>query len=102
MPHEDILWDKDSSSDLGLQHGLLIGGYNRVTWLSSLDFFSPEKDILVGLAPMTSPSSYASVAALDDHIFAFGGEEKKGNFCSFEKYGMDSLNGNLLSLGCFC
>jgi hypothetical protein len=50
---------------------------------------------------MTSPSSYASVAALDDHIFSFGGEEKKGSFCSFEKYGMDSLNGNLLSLGCF-
>jgi hypothetical protein len=38
---------------------------------------------------------------LDDHICAFGGEEKKGILCSFEKYGMDSLNGNVLSLGCF-
>lgn len=43
MPHEDIIWDEGSSSDLGLQHGLLISGYNSVTWLSSLDFFLLRK-----------------------------------------------------------
>jgi len=51
----------------------LIGGYNGVTWLSSLESFSPEKETLVGLTPMSSPRSYASAAALDGHIFAFGG-----------------------------
>ena len=51
----------------------LIGGYNGVTWLPSLDSFSPEKDTLVGLAPMSVARSYASAAALDGHIFAFGG-----------------------------
>ena len=51
----------------------LIGGYNGVTWLSSLDSFTPEKDAVLGLTPMSSPRSYASAAALDGHIFAFGG-----------------------------
>jgi len=51
----------------------VVGGYNSVTWLSSLDSFSLEKDILVGLTPMSSPRSYASAVALDGHIFAFGG-----------------------------
>jgi hypothetical protein len=51
----------------------LIGGYNGVTWLSSLDSLIPDKDTLVGLAPMGSSRSYASAAALDGHIFAFGG-----------------------------
>ena len=62
----------------------VIGGYNSVTWLSSLDSFSLEKDILVGLTPMSSARSYASAAALDGHIFAFGG----GDGMSWYKTGM--------------
>ncbi|KAL5229543.1 hypothetical protein ABZP36_028319 [Zizania latifolia] len=53
----------------------LIGGYNGVTWLSSLDSFSPEKDILVHLTPMSSARSYASVSVLDGCIFVFGGRD---------------------------
>jgi hypothetical protein len=51
----------------------LIGGYNGVTWLSSLDSFSPKKDILVPLTSMGSPRSYASVAAMEGCVFVFGG-----------------------------
>uniref|UniRef100_A0A0E0KYX3 DCD domain-containing protein n=1 Tax=Oryza punctata TaxID=4537 RepID=A0A0E0KYX3_ORYPU len=51
----------------------LIGGYNGVSWLSSLDAFSPEKDILVPLAPLSSARSYASVATLEGCIFICGG-----------------------------
>uniref|UniRef100_A0A0E0DML1 DCD domain-containing protein n=1 Tax=Oryza meridionalis TaxID=40149 RepID=A0A0E0DML1_9ORYZ len=51
----------------------LIGGYNGVSWLSSLDAFSPEKDILVPLAPLSSARSYASVATLEGCIFVCGG-----------------------------
>ncbi|CAN6358659.1 unnamed protein product [Urochloa humidicola] len=64
----------------------LIGGYNGVTWLSSLDSFSPEKDILVGLTPMSSPRSYASAAALDGHIFTFGGGDGMSWYNTVECY----------------
>ncbi|KAL6897918.1 hypothetical protein ACP4OV_006877 [Aristida adscensionis] len=64
----------------------LIGGYNGVTWLSSLDSFSPKIDILVGLTPMGSARSYASAAALDGHIFAFGGGDGTSWYNTVECY----------------
>ncbi|KAG8067284.1 hypothetical protein GUJ93_ZPchr0005g14770 [Zizania palustris] len=64
----------------------LIGGYNGVTWLSSLDSFSPEKDVLVPLTPMSSARSYASVAALDGCIFVFGGGDGSSWFNTVECY----------------
>ncbi|CAN6349813.1 unnamed protein product [Urochloa humidicola] len=64
----------------------LIGGYNSVTWLSSLDSFSPEKDILVDLTPMSSARSYASAAALDGHIFAIGGGDGMSWYNTVECY----------------
>ncbi|RLN31043.1 gigaxonin-like [Panicum miliaceum] len=64
----------------------LIGGYNGVTWLSSLESFSPEKETLVGLTPMSSPRSYASAAALDGHIFAFGGGDGMSWYNTVECY----------------
>ncbi|KAJ1261907.1 hypothetical protein BS78_09G064900 [Paspalum vaginatum] len=66
----------------------LIGGYNGVTWLPSLDSFSPEKDILTGLMPMSSPRSYASAAALDGHIFAFGGGDGTSWYNTVECYSL--------------
>uniref|UniRef100_A0A0A9FE74 DCD domain-containing protein n=1 Tax=Arundo donax TaxID=35708 RepID=A0A0A9FE74_ARUDO len=65
---------------------ILIGGYNGVTWLSSLDSFSPEKDLLVGLTPMSSARSYAAAAALDGHIFAFGGGDGMSWYNTVECY----------------
>lgn len=64
----------------------LIGGYNGVTWLSSLDSFSPEKDAVLGLTPMSSPRSYASAAVLDGHIFAFGGGDGMSWYNTVECY----------------
>ncbi|XP_039836740.1 uncharacterized protein LOC120697541 isoform X3 [Panicum virgatum] len=64
----------------------LIGGYNGVTWLSSLESFSPEKETLVGLTPMSSPRSYASAIALDGHIFAFGGGDGMSWYNTVECY----------------
>jgi hypothetical protein len=51
----------------------LIGGYNSVTWLSSLDWFSPKKDILVPLTSTGSACSYAYVDAMEGYAFVFGG-----------------------------
>ncbi|KXG21408.1 uncharacterized protein LOC8071219 isoform X1 [Sorghum bicolor] len=64
----------------------LIGGYNGVTWLSSLDSFTPEKDAVLGLTPMSSPRSYASAAVLDGHIFAVGGGDGMSWYNTVECY----------------
>ncbi|XBJ15736.1 hypothetical protein VPH35_007548 [Triticum aestivum] len=64
----------------------LIGGYNGVTWLSSLDSFSPKKDILVSLTSMSSARSYASVAAMEGCIFVFGGGDGSSWYNTAECY----------------
>uniref|UniRef100_A0A452Y3P6 DCD domain-containing protein n=1 Tax=Aegilops tauschii subsp. strangulata TaxID=200361 RepID=A0A452Y3P6_AEGTS len=64
----------------------LIGGYNGVTWLSSLDSFSPKKDILVSLTSMGSARSYASVAAMEGCIFVFGGGDGSSWYNTAECY----------------
>ncbi|TVU17399.1 hypothetical protein EJB05_33434, partial [Eragrostis curvula] len=66
----------------------LIGGYNGVTWLSSLDSLTPDKDVLVGLTPMVSARSYASAAVLDGHIFAFGGGDGMSWYNTVECYSL--------------
>ncbi|XP_039146560.1 kelch-like protein 3 [Dioscorea cayenensis subsp. rotundata] len=56
----------------------LIGGYDGVSWLSSLDAFSPSLDILTPLKSMSTARSYASAVALHGSIYAFGGGESSG------------------------
>ncbi|XP_062232454.1 uncharacterized protein LOC133929685 [Phragmites australis] len=73
-------------NNIGKPSIFLIGGYNGVTWLSSLDSFSPEKDIMVGLTPMGYARSYASAAPLDGHIFAFGGGDGMSWYNTVECY----------------
>ncbi|CAM0957565.1 unnamed protein product [Alopecurus aequalis] len=64
----------------------LIGGYNGVSWLSSLDSFSPKKDILVPLTSMSSARSYASVAAMEGCVFVFGGGDGSSWYNTVECY----------------
>ncbi|TVU25142.1 hypothetical protein EJB05_27624 [Eragrostis curvula] len=66
----------------------LIGGYNGVTWLSSLDSLTPDKDVLVGLTPICSARSYAPAAVLDGHIFAFGGGDAMSWYNTVECYSL--------------
>lgn len=65
----------------------LIGGHNGISWLPSFDSFYPKTDRLVPLRPMSSARSYAAVAALNDHLFLFGGGDgdswyNTGKHCS--------------------
>ncbi|TVU25145.1 hypothetical protein EJB05_27627 [Eragrostis curvula] len=66
----------------------LIGGYNGVTLLPSLDSLTPDKDVLVGLMPIGSARSYASAAVLDGHIFAFGGRDGMSWYHKVECYSL--------------
>ncbi|KAL3531636.1 hypothetical protein ACH5RR_005157 [Cinchona calisaya] len=67
---DDLQLDLDESI-------LLVGGYDGVSWLSSLDLYSPSQDVLKSLKPMNSVRSYSSVAKLNGELYVFGG----GNGC---------------------
>ncbi|KAK3137411.1 hypothetical protein QOZ80_5BG0451870 [Eleusine coracana subsp. coracana] len=75
-------------NDLARPSIFVIGGYNGVTWLSSLDSLTPDKDILVGLTPMGNARSYASATVLDGHIFAFGGGDGMSWYDTVECYSL--------------
>ncbi|TVU21684.1 hypothetical protein EJB05_31336 [Eragrostis curvula] len=51
----------------------LIGGYRGSVCLSTLEVFFPTTDKLMPLRPMSSARAYAAIAALNDHMYVFGG-----------------------------
>lgn len=51
----------------------LVGGYDGLNWLSTLDSYSPTNDVIKSLKPMSCMRSYASVVNLNGEIYAIGG-----------------------------
>ncbi|PHU29255.1 Heat shock protein 82 [Capsicum chinense] len=64
----------DHTDDGHLKHEMifLIGGYDGVSWLSTLDSYLPSFDVLNSLKPMNSVRAYASVAKLSREFYVFG------------------------------
>lgn len=52
---------------------LMVGGNNGSSWLSDLSLYSPSRDIIKSLNPMTFLRYYTSVAKLNDEVFLSGG-----------------------------
>lgn len=65
---------------------LLLGGYDGVSWLSSLDCYSPSQNLNKSLNPMTTERCYAAVSKLDGEIFVFGGGTRGQWFDTVESY----------------
>ncbi|KAF3664775.1 hypothetical protein FXO38_01763 [Capsicum annuum] len=57
----------------------LTGGYDGVSWLSTLDSYLPSFDVLNLLKPMNSVHAYALVSKLSEEFYVFGGGI--GNLC---------------------
>ncbi|KAL7241783.1 hypothetical protein ACSBR1_014379 [Camellia fascicularis] len=51
----------------------LVGGYNGVSWLSALDFYSPTTDVIKSLKPINHGHAYVSIAWLNGELYVFGG-----------------------------
>ncbi|KAF5189188.1 Development/cell death domain, Galactose oxidase, beta-propeller, partial [Thalictrum thalictroides] len=51
----------------------IMGGFDGVSWLQTMDCYSPSRDCVKSLAPMSSARSYASAAVLNGLIYSFGG-----------------------------
>lgn len=52
---------------------LIVGGYDGSSWISDLSLYSPTRDIVKSLSPMTFLRSYASAAQLNGELYLFGG-----------------------------
>ncbi|KAK9124635.1 hypothetical protein Sjap_014237 [Stephania japonica] len=62
-----------SATDLMGKLVFVMGGYDGVSWLSTLNFYSPLRDIIGQLMPMNCTQSYASAVLLDGRIYNLGG-----------------------------
>ncbi|OWM81670.1 hypothetical protein CDL15_Pgr007708 [Punica granatum] len=51
----------------------LLGGYDSLSWLSTMDSYFPSHNVIKSLKPMNSVRSYASVAKLNEELYVFGG-----------------------------
>ncbi|XP_047334372.1 kelch-like protein 3 [Impatiens glandulifera] len=65
---------------------LIVGGFDGINWLSSLDSYSPSQDVMRSLKPMNSARSYASVAKLNHELYVFGGTHSGSWFDTVESY----------------
>ncbi|KAL4572429.1 hypothetical protein LXL04_019206 [Taraxacum kok-saghyz] len=66
---------------------LLVGGYDGVSWLSSLDCYIPShKTLTTPLHPMNAERCYAAITKLEDDFFVFGGGTRGQWFDTVESY----------------
>lgn len=65
---------------------LLVGGYDGMSWLSSLDCYSPSQILTKSLEPMNTERCYAAVSKLDGELFVFGGGTHGQWFDTVESY----------------
>lgn len=57
------------------QEVYLMGGFNGVEWLGSVERYRPATDEWEEVAPMAAKRSYAASAVLDGLAYVFGGGE---------------------------
>ncbi|XP_021769633.1 kelch-like protein 5 isoform X1 [Chenopodium quinoa] len=76
----------------------LVGGFDGESWLASLDSYSPSKDIIKSLRPMSSVRSHASLAMLNGDLFVIGGGNSGLWYNTVESY--NPVNNDWTSLPC--
>lgn len=83
---DDIQGRETSLDSLADESILLVGGYDGVSWLSSLDCYSPSQILTTSLEPMNTERCYAAVSKLDGDLFVFGGGTHGQWFDTVESY----------------
>ncbi|MCD7451948.1 hypothetical protein HAX54_014212 [Datura stramonium] len=70
---DETVFESVNQVQLNPEPIFLVGGYDGVSWLSTLESYSPSNDVLKSFKRMNSVRSYASVAKLCGKLFVFGG-----------------------------
>ncbi|KAK4345645.1 hypothetical protein RND71_035821 [Anisodus tanguticus] len=86
-------WTSDGSADaeeeikpMDPESIFLVGGYDGVSWLSTLESYSPSNVVLKSLKAMNSVRSYASVAKLYGELYVFRGRTGRLWYDTVESY----------------
>ncbi|XP_060176746.1 uncharacterized protein LOC132606984 isoform X1 [Lycium barbarum] len=70
---DETVFESVDQVELDPESIFLVGGYDGVSWLSTLESYSLSNDVQKSLKPMSSVRSYASVAKLCGELYVFGG-----------------------------
>lgn len=62
--------ESESSTDKSI---LILGGFDGLSFLSSLDCYSSSRDSLKSLCPMSSKRPYTSAVKFNGEIYVIGG-----------------------------
>ncbi|KAD1053236.1 hypothetical protein R6Q59_027178 [Mikania micrantha] len=80
----------DNSPDINLDTCddliFLVGGYDGISWLSSLDSYSPSNNHIKSLNPMETARCYAPVSILNGQLYVFGGGTRGVWYDTVESY----------------
>lgn len=106
-PWVTLAGDKASESaklNLNLDQSIfLVGGYDGVSWSSTLDYFSPSHDVLRSIKPMSYVRAHASVAKLGGELYVLGGASGPvwcDTGIAFASPSLYSLSSSLIVLFC--
>ncbi|KAI7743060.1 hypothetical protein M8C21_007109 [Ambrosia artemisiifolia] len=64
----------------------LVGGYDGMSWFSSLDAYSPSNNCIKSLKPMNTARCYAPVSVLNGELYVFGGGTRGVWYDTVESY----------------
>ncbi|GAB4834047.1 hypothetical protein Ancab_032300 [Ancistrocladus abbreviatus] len=64
----------------------LVGGFDEQCWLSSLDLYSPSRDMIRSKRPLHTVRSYTSVANMNGHLYVIGGGNGSVWYDTVESY----------------
>ncbi|KAM0051734.1 putative DCD domain-containing protein NRP [Helianthus debilis subsp. tardiflorus] len=83
-------FDLDKSPDTNLDGCddliFLVGGYDGMSWFSSLDAYSPSNDCIKSRKPMNTARCYAPVSVLNGELYVFGGGTRGVWYDTVESY----------------
>jgi hypothetical protein len=66
--------DSSDESHSDLEEKILIAGrYDSSLWLPAFNYYSPSRDLMESLCPMSFVRSHASAAKLNGEVYIFGG-----------------------------
>ncbi|MED6158210.1 hypothetical protein PIB30_030715 [Stylosanthes scabra] len=70
FPKKDLVIRSESSVEESI---LIVGGYNGLTYVSTLECYCPTNDLLETLCPMSSVRSYTASVKLNGEVYVIGG-----------------------------
>ncbi|XP_062155354.1 uncharacterized protein LOC133863435 [Alnus glutinosa] len=89
VTEKEVSSSDESHSDLD-EKILIAGGYDGSLWLPAFNCYSPARDLMESLCPMSFVRSNASAAKLNGEVYIFGGAYGNMWYDTVESYNLQS------------